>query len=298
MKGNHRNTEPTAKKPFFWKNGKRFIRLYYFMPEEHFLDVVCNDEIKVSLPSKCNDPQEFLMAKAASIEERHQKYGFISLCSHLDSSLMWSHYADSHKGVCIQFDFPVKQVGKLSKRVEDCFESIVKNEKYIPREEDVLSRFAIIDIHDEMTKSQLFRVRQLGNAVPVLVEIYYSQNRPSIDQKEDFSVSQGDEIISLGIPACYYTKSTEWKYEKEWRLFVELENALSFHDNAFFIRGLTQYITNIIIGSKFSKETAIAKTFITSAAKQTPNAKGKELLSDCPVCKASYDPELYKILIN
>lgn len=38
------------------------------------------------------------------LEKLMAKYGLLCLTPHPDSLLMWSHYGDSHKGVCIAFD--------------------------------------------------------------------------------------------------------------------------------------------------------------------------------------------------
>lgn len=62
MSEQHPNTEPTSDEPIFGKIGKQFIRLYYFMPEKHLMNVLFNDEIKASIPAECNAPLEFLPA--------------------------------------------------------------------------------------------------------------------------------------------------------------------------------------------------------------------------------------------
>lgn len=104
--------------PFFQKDEKRYIRLYYFMPSKHLFDVLKNDEIKVSLPEECNDPLEFVSAAQTEGEEPQKESrldgGFISFSEKYNNSLMWSHYADSHKGVCLRFDFPIKKKGEIN----------------------------------------------------------------------------------------------------------------------------------------------------------------------------------------
>lgn len=37
-------------------------------------------------------------------EELRQRFGVLSLTPHPDNYLMWSHYSDSHKGFCVEFD--------------------------------------------------------------------------------------------------------------------------------------------------------------------------------------------------
>ena len=37
--------------------------------------------------------------------DQYKDYGVLSLAEHWSCPLMWSHYADQHKGVCIEYDF-------------------------------------------------------------------------------------------------------------------------------------------------------------------------------------------------
>ncbi|WP_458039082.1 DUF2971 domain-containing protein [Pantoea ananatis] len=47
--------------------------------------------------------EKLLQDIGLSFEEEIDSYPFMCLSSRADSNLMWSHYADSHKGFCIEF---------------------------------------------------------------------------------------------------------------------------------------------------------------------------------------------------
>jgi hypothetical protein len=48
--------------------------------------------------------QDKLKAKIPSIEDYYRNVGVLSLAADCDSILMWSHYANNHEGVCLEFD--------------------------------------------------------------------------------------------------------------------------------------------------------------------------------------------------
>lgn len=90
------------------EDGKRFIRLYHFMPAKYLYDMLAKDEVKIAIPEECNDPLEFMPAGDASEGDYSRPPGaFVSFSTKCSSSLMWAHYADAHKGVCLEFTFPL-----------------------------------------------------------------------------------------------------------------------------------------------------------------------------------------------
>jgi len=85
----------------------------------HVLDVVINNRLYCAHWSELNDPLEgryevYLGAKGARIEElmvgrierARNKYRIASLSADPANFLLWSHYADGHKGVAIEIDIP------------------------------------------------------------------------------------------------------------------------------------------------------------------------------------------------
>lgn len=289
MNEQHPDTEPTSDEPIFWKDGKQFIRLYYFMPEKHLLDVIMNDEIKASIPHECNDPLEFLPADNDQLPVGRSMGGFISFSSHFSSSLMWSHYADSHRGVCIRFDIPILRNGKLDPSYDEL------NAPRLPEAQLLDTRYAILDIDEHEIGQFMLAHGNNDKKSAFIVEVDYRRERPVTSGIIMGTGTEGGEIVSLGISPTYNTKSEEWKYEKEWRIIVQLGETLNFDGKNFFIKGLTKHISGIILGTKFSKDRYLMRNYIQQAAKghkYSPHVRMIELL------QASYHPIEYKIIVK
>lgn len=75
---------------------------------KHTQSIFLRNEIYFSSREKLNDPFEGLfkleiLGHLPSTILPVEK-GILSLTSNRDDILMWSHYADSHKGICLEFD--------------------------------------------------------------------------------------------------------------------------------------------------------------------------------------------------
>lgn len=256
------------------KNNTKHYKYYYFMPEKHLCDVISKDELKATLPKLCNDPLEFLAAQQKEIT----KPGcFISFSSRFDSSPMWAHYADSHKGVCLEFSFPVLNVlteffnHNFNRRTTACELQL-----------DNLQQYKAIYTKNEPVYKAL------------MIEVIYSTKRPQYSSEISFALQTSNRIIDYAIAAEYYTKSMDWSYENEWRLMVTEENAGSVHDDQYFVTGLTKYLSKIILGKRFRLSDDIATAMIMESLKSNPHYISGDLsLPD--VKRAEFDDEKYKI---
>lgn len=110
-----------------------------------------------------------------------------------DSSLMWGHYADSHRGFCIEYDFS-QAIGHCSEKCPDirgCTNFMLN----LP--------IAPVEYRDErcdatsflQTVTQSYLCQQIG----LSMNLYHQ-----------------DILIAT---KCLLTKSKDWSYECEWRLF-------------------------------------------------------------------------------
>lgn len=75
-------------------------------------DILVKNKIYYSRPKYFNDPFEFdgvILKISQYDQDRKSAYdllhrlGYISFSKHNDRILMWSHYADAHRGVCLRF---------------------------------------------------------------------------------------------------------------------------------------------------------------------------------------------------
>ena len=106
------------------------MRVYYFTNEEFGLSNIINERLKVSLLDDLNDPFEFLgidisdkyfrKAFKAGRDQAAKTAGVICFCRDWNNPLMWGHYGDKHKGMCLGFDIDdihIKEVEYFPGRV-------------------------------------------------------------------------------------------------------------------------------------------------------------------------------------
>jgi len=111
-----------------------------------------------------------------------------------NSTLMWGHYADSHKGFCLEYDFQsiLKECSQNCIDIRGC-NNFMLNYSLAPiiyKEE----RFDATAYFSTVLQALLCEQNQIP------MELYY----------EDILI----------VSKCLLTKSMDWEYESEWRLFT------------------------------------------------------------------------------
>lgn len=88
--------------------------LYRYMTvNEYTINSIVNNDVYVVQAEKMNDVYEGAVFRDSSSREENldeikkiQRNTYIkSFCLKLNNTLMWSHYGDAHKGICIGYDF-------------------------------------------------------------------------------------------------------------------------------------------------------------------------------------------------
>ena len=124
------------------------MRLYHYLESKWALDDIRRGRVKFSNVEDVNDPYEWACVfshhkpsqRALDKTRRVQveRAGVLSLSRSWNNVLMWSHYADKHKGICLGFDVldeltsevayvgEVLEVGNLSEVPRDEKEKIVE----------------------------------------------------------------------------------------------------------------------------------------------------------------------------
>lgn len=276
------------------EDGKNYIRLYYFMPAKHLYGVLAEDKMKVSVPERCNDPLEFLPAKDANnpTPERAEG-GFISFSACVDNSLMWAHYADSHHGVCLQFDFPVQRRDTLSN------ENSLFYEDEAPDEER--KRYALIDLQgDEEEESKQYwyigkssKKDKHGPFYATLVEVAYAAKRPKRKLGMGGAFFMDGVLKDLKISKVFFSKSLEWSYEREWRLMITLGGCKEYRNGSFFVSGLTRYISAVILGARYPESLKMTWAVLCQAIKEKSHKSQGKKLEVPEIYRAEFDDEDY-----
>jgi hypothetical protein len=89
------------------------MRAYHFLPAKYAVDDIVNRRIKISRIADLNDPFELL---SVSLPDRAARCAFLQTKRDLDAHrgvicfsknwhnpVLWSHYADKHRGICLGF---------------------------------------------------------------------------------------------------------------------------------------------------------------------------------------------------
>ena len=121
---------------------------YHFISDEYALDVISSQWIKLSLFQDLNDPFELLSVDLPNEQARREarkfkefmakQYGILCFSKNWTNPLLWSHYANRHKGVAFQFELnsdialPVKY---RKNRFEIDFEKKIRLKEIITKEE-------------------------------------------------------------------------------------------------------------------------------------------------------------------
>ena len=128
-----------------------------------------------------------------SILQAESQRHIVCLSECNDSMLMWGHYANGHRGFCIEYDF----------------KSILRSCQMNCSDIKACNNFMLIPsiapvVYD---KSRFDATSHLAAVIQADI-IYESQ--------ADINVYHEDTLL---ISKCLLTKSSDWDYEKEWRLF-------------------------------------------------------------------------------
>jgi hypothetical protein len=119
------------------------VRVYYFVNEQFGLQNLVYRELKISRIDDVNDPFEWAAPSSADTEHRvafkkmkstmAKGRGFICFSTNWQNPLLWSHYADRHRGWCLGFDVPDEDLAKvryLKNRIECDWPKFLENSGY------------------------------------------------------------------------------------------------------------------------------------------------------------------------
>ncbi len=98
------------------KGTRCYVRVFHFLNAQYGIDDIKRRRLKISTISDLNDPFELLsidlsnrnLRKAflATKEQMSKNRGILCFSMKWSNPVLWSHYADKHRGLCLGFDIP------------------------------------------------------------------------------------------------------------------------------------------------------------------------------------------------
>jgi hypothetical protein len=100
------------------------MKLYHFRDEKYGLMSIRDRRLKIARIMELNDPFEFLginlkdrnlrRAMNSAKQKLSGDMGLICFSSNWDNPVQWSHYADHHRGLCLEFEVNKNIVEKVT----------------------------------------------------------------------------------------------------------------------------------------------------------------------------------------
>src|SRR4051812_14453020 len=94
--------------------------VYHYLTAAHGLENIRRRRIKIAELRDLNDPFELSCYALDNRRARREmesirneigrRYGWVCFSSDWRNPVLWSHYADKHKGMCLGFDVPDEKI--------------------------------------------------------------------------------------------------------------------------------------------------------------------------------------------
>ena len=121
-----------------------------------------------------------------ALYEFMQTRGVLSVSKTAHDALLWSHYADAHRGLCLGFNSEILKIEGVSGATDV---------RYLP--------------HPPYMEKFLELTDEIGEFCRPWDGVHFTE-----EQGKNFYNKQVDTMLDIGL----YTKSEDWKYEMEFRI--------------------------------------------------------------------------------
>jgi hypothetical protein len=112
------------------------MRVYHFIEARWGLADISNKTLKISRLHDLNDPFELYALELSDSnirsafskvkDELHKNRGILCFSDRWSNPVMWSHYADKHRGVCLEFEVPNINLMKVTYRFSRLKEELLQ----------------------------------------------------------------------------------------------------------------------------------------------------------------------------
>lgn len=246
----------------------KYVKAYLFMTYENLLKVLHQKDLKLVLPEETNDPFEFRgKDDSEAVLYGRKNIGFLSFSSDYKSAAMWGHYANSHKGCCIEFTFPI-----FSHSTTDVAEYWELN----------------VDIKRRNYFPSFYTDEGFLEGNPILWRVKYSNIRENWDSMLG-SIGGFDKKYEYSISSVFITKDKSWNFEKELRILFFTETPEIIRNDMFFVSGLNSYMSRILLGVK--SNISISKLQSTVNTLKPENA-----LYAVDITKVNYASDTFEVI--
>ncbi|QWT46545.1 DUF2971 domain-containing protein [Azospira inquinata] len=211
------------------------MRVYYFTKASNAIDDIRNQHIKLSRFSEVNDVYELLSvavdeerenvrnALLSAKEDNDKGCAFVSFSECFDNPLMWGHYADKFRGICLGFE---------------CSSDFLEQMEY-------KSGCPEVDWDLQMTIDRILKLRELLRRTKFVDWHYEREWRCFVSLPEECDLSQEDSMLFMKFPegmrlcevilGCYCEESAQYikKTLEEIGLLPSVEifkSKISFRD--------------------------------------------------------------------
>jgi len=118
------------------------MKLYHYMDERFGLKNLSNRRIKASTFDNLNDPFELLGIETSKPNIRaslnkmkldiSKKFGILCFSQIWSNPVQWAHYANNHKGICVEFELSNTEDAQEVKYYSERFKSNLVDDRSFP----------------------------------------------------------------------------------------------------------------------------------------------------------------------
>lgn len=168
------------------------MRVYYYTSQEFAFSNIINERIKISLLDDLNDPFEFLGIDLSdedfrrhfqtARDEAAKRFGIICFSKDWHNPLMWGHYGDKHKGICLGFDIDDSHIKEVIYFPEKMPAEVDMQKKYGGLNEDIIVNLLCTKFIDWKYENEVRVIIPLEEKDPS--GFYFTNFKGNMDLKE------------------------------------------------------------------------------------------------------------------
>ena len=241
------------------------FRFYHFISSRYVEDFLRSGLLKVTQLGHSNDCFEYKPGFSDSNVEREWNHSIIGnepcvvcLSAKMSSPVMWGHYGERGKGVCLVFDLPLSERSNLRRSY--------------------------------FNQSKEFFAYSIYGTPDPIVKISYDNERIVISGVPDFfSTDMSNLLVEVAS-----SKPNDWQYEQEYRVIVR-SNCLIAKNGCLFYSGMIQYCSAILLGWECSISIAYLSAILRETGR--PNIRVVSVypsLERFEIVSSTCDGESYK----